>query len=119
MYAALTHLLPRLANASAVSSRAANLAYAGRVLGATATRTFANDSDLKQTPLHALHVENGGEGHQDLIVPLQLISNVSLLRSQSRSESLDAELHSSCYIPDDRDEFFVHQAVYVRVEPVD
>lgn len=63
MHATLTQLLPRLANASAVSTRSAALIFgASRALGATIPRrSFADASELKQTPLHALHVEYGGK----------------------------------------------------------
>lgn len=109
MHAALAHLLPRLANASAVSLRATHLTHAGRVLGATASRSFANASDLKQTPLHALHVENGGESELVPIVPLRRLGGSKFRRMGNhlscglnlRLVSLNAELRSCCSISEE------------------
>ena len=62
MRQSLTQLLPRLeASCSALLQRQTGAACTSQfVLSGLGQRTFADAADLKKTPLHAFHVENGG-----------------------------------------------------------
>lgn len=59
----LLRLLPRLASAGAVAGGDLSGAVSvfGRGVGAAVGRSFTSDADLLKTPLHDLHVEQGGE----------------------------------------------------------
>ena len=58
----LIQLLPVLENSTLrLLQRDSGPACVGQiVLNATGRRGFADDADLKKTPLHAFHVEHGG-----------------------------------------------------------
>ena len=59
----LSQLLPRLeASCSTLLQKNSGAACTSQfALTATGRRGFADDADLRKTPLHAFHVENGGE----------------------------------------------------------
>lgn len=56
------HLLPRLDNVrSAWLQQNSRAVFAGQsALSSSGRRSFADDANLKKTPLHEFHVENGG-----------------------------------------------------------
>lgn len=59
----LSCLIPRLeASCSTLLQKHCGAACASQsALAGNGRRGFADDADLRQTPLHAFHVENGGE----------------------------------------------------------
>ena len=59
----LSQLLPRFeaSCSTLLQKNSGAISTSQFALTANGRRGFADDADLKQTPLHAFHVENGGE----------------------------------------------------------